>query len=196
MASRAASGSRAAMASRTARCSCERGAPRAGVFEIMCKLCEIRIEALVEQLADHAHQHGIAEASGDRDMEGAIMDHRGFAGMLDILHGDEGGIDARDVVLRRHARGLLGDRAFEEFAGAQQLERAFDDGRCRHQRSARGFDHIDAGTDADADASLDFERDQGFAHRRPRDLELFGEIALGRQAAADRVLAAVDQARN
>src|SRR5206468_12808604 len=72
--------------------------------------------------------------------------------------------------------------------------RTFDDGRCRHQRSARGLDHIDAGTDADADASLDFERDQGFAYRRPRDLELLGELALGRQAAADRVLAAVDQA--
>ena len=172
----------------------ERGAPRAGVFEVVCKLREIRIEALVEQLADHAHQHGIAEASGDRNMERAIMHHRGFAGMLDIFHGDEGGIDARNVVLRRHARGLLGNRALDEFAGAQQLERTFDDGRCRHQHSARALDHIDAGTDADADASLDFERDQGFAYRRPRDLELLGELALGRQAAADRVLAAVDQA--
>ena len=106
----------------------KRGAPRAGILEIMRKLREIGIEALVEQLADHAHQHGIAETSGDRDVEGAVMDHRGFAGVLDVLHRDQGGVDAGDIVLGRHARGLLGDGAFEEFAGAQQLERTLDDG--------------------------------------------------------------------
>ena len=79
----------------------ERGAPRARVLEIMRKLREIGIEALVKELADHTHQHGIAEASGDRDMEGAVVDHRGLAGMVDILHCDEGGVDARDIVLDR-----------------------------------------------------------------------------------------------
>src|SRR3954447_6763825 len=91
----------------------KRGPPRARVFEIVRKLREIGIETLVEQFADHAHQHGVAETSGDRDVEGAVVNHRGFAGMLDILHRDEGGIDARDVRFRRGARGLLGDRTLE-----------------------------------------------------------------------------------
>ena len=67
----------------------ERGAPGARAFEIMRKLREIGIEALVEQLADHADQNGIAEAAGDRDMKRAVVDHRGFAGMLDLLHGQQ-----------------------------------------------------------------------------------------------------------
>lgn len=112
--------------------------------------------------------------------------------MFYILHRDKGRIDAGNVVLRRHARGFFGDGTFQELAGAQQLERALDDGSRRGRRNRRGLDHIDAGTDADAKAALDFERDQGFAHRRPGNLELLGEFAFGRQAAADRVLAAVD----
>ena len=106
----------------------QRRAPGAGVLEIMRKLREIGIEALVEQLADHTHQHGVAEASGDGDMEGAVMDHRGFARVLDISHRNQRGIDASNILPGRHARGLLGDGAFQEFAGAQQLERTFDDG--------------------------------------------------------------------
>ncbi|MEY9451860.1 hypothetical protein ABIG07_000808 [Bradyrhizobium ottawaense] len=172
----------------------ERGAPGARALEIMRELREIGIEALVEQLADDAHQNGIAEAAGDRDVERAVMHHRGFAGMLDILHCEERGVDAGDVVFGRDARGLFGDGAFEEFAGAQQLERALDDGGGCGRGDGSGLDHIDAGADADAQASLDLERNQGFAHGRPGHLELLGELALGRQAAADRVLAAVDQA--
>ncbi len=37
------------------------------------------------------------------------------------------------------------------------------------------------------------ERDQRFAHRRPRHLQLFGKIAFGRETAAHAVFAAVDQ---
>ena len=116
----------------------KRGTPGSRALEVMRKLREIGIEALVEQLADHAHQHGIVETAGDRDMEGAVVHHRGLAGMLDILHGDKRRIDAGDVVVGRHARGLLGDRAFEEFARAQELERAFDAGGRQRRRSAAG----------------------------------------------------------
>ena len=92
----------------------------------MRELGEVGIEPLVEQLADDAHQHGIVETSGDRDVKRAVVDHRGFAGMLHGRHRLERGVDARDIVWRRHPRRLLGDGAFDEFAGAQQFERAFD----------------------------------------------------------------------
>ena len=61
------------------------------------------------------------------------------------------------------------------------------------RRERRGLDDIDPRADADAYPALDFQRDQRFADRRPRDLQLFGEIPFGRQPAADGVFAAVDQ---
>ena len=60
----------------------QRRIPGLRVLEIVRELGEVGIEPLVEQLADDADQHGIVEASGDSDMKRAVMDHRGFAGML------------------------------------------------------------------------------------------------------------------
>ena len=42
----------------------------------------------------------------------------------------------------------------------------------------RRFADINSGADANTDPALDFERDQRFAYRRPRHLQLFGKIAL------------------
>jgi hypothetical protein len=52
---------------------------------------------------------------------------------------------------------------------------------------------VHAGPAAHFDQALDLERDQRLAHRRPGDAELHCQIALGRQARADAVLAVVDQ---
>src|SRR5262249_1883757 len=49
------------------------------------------------------------------------------------------------------------------------------------------------GADANANAAFDFEGDQRFANRRPRDFQLFGKIAFGGKPAADDIFAAVDQ---
>ena len=48
-------------------------------------------------------------------------------------------------------------------------------------RSVAGSADINSGADANADAAFDFERDQRFAHRRPRHFQLLGDIALGRK---------------
>ena len=45
----------------------QRRAPGFRVLEIKRELGEVRIEPLVEQLADDADQHGVVEASGDGD---------------------------------------------------------------------------------------------------------------------------------
>ena len=58
----------------------------------------------------------------------------------------------------------------------------------------RGFADIDAGADANAHQALDLERNQRFAHGRPRHFQLFGQIAFGRKLGADGVFAALDQA--
>ena len=55
----------------------ERGVPRFRVLEIMRQLGEVGIEPLIEEFADHADQHGVIQASGHRDVEGAV------AGCLD-----------------------------------------------------------------------------------------------------------------
>ena len=76
----------------------------------------------------------------------------------------------------------------------KQFERAFDLGRHRQERrERRRFTDINSGADANPNPALDFQRDQGFAHRRPRHLQLFGKIAFGRKPAAHAVFAAVDQ---
>ena len=76
----------------------QRGAPGFRVLEIMRELCEIGIEPLVEQFADDADQHGVVEASRHRDMERAVMDHRGVAGMLHLRHRLQRGVDALDIL--------------------------------------------------------------------------------------------------
>ena len=66
-----------------------------------------------------------------------------------------------------------------------------DDGAKRRHRS--GLADINSGADANANAALDFERDQRLAHRGPRDFQLFGKIAFGGKPAADNIFTAVDQ---
>jgi hypothetical protein len=53
--------------------------------------------------------------------------------------------------------------------------------------------HVDAGAGAHLDPAFDLERDQRLAHRGAAHAELLRQIALGRQARADRELALRDQ---
>ena len=194
MASRAASGAWPAIASRIVRCSASAAPQDLRVLEIVRELCEIGIEPLIEEFADDADKDGVVEAAGDRDMERAVVDHRGFAGMLHRRHRLERGIDALDVsgvaiLAACSAIALsMNSRARNSSNGPSIMADASGDvAEC-----GRVAD-IDAGADADADPALDFERDQRFAHGRPRDFQLFGKIAFGRKPAADGIFAAVDQ---
>src|SRR5437763_13033895 len=92
----------------------ERGAPGFRIFEIMREFCEVGIETLIKEFADDADQDGVVEASCDRDMKRAVMDHRCFAGMLHGGHRLERGIDALDIARSRYPRRLLRDGALDE----------------------------------------------------------------------------------
>ncbi len=102
--------------------------PGVRIFEIMRELGKVGIEALIEQFADDADQHGIVETSRDRDMKGTIVDHRRLAGMLHRRHRRERRVDALDIGRRRHPRRLFGNRTFDELARPQEFERPFDHG--------------------------------------------------------------------
>jgi hypothetical protein len=76
----------------------------------------------------------------------------------------------------------------DDVEGAERA--AVDAARGRRRVERRD---VDARAHAHLDQALDLERDQRLAHRGPRHAELCGEVALGRQARAERELAGRDQ---
>jgi len=83
MARRAASGSRATIASRITRCSDQRGVPGVRISN-NAQFLRVGIEALVETVRHDANQHGVVQASGDRDMECAVMTIEASAGICTV----------------------------------------------------------------------------------------------------------------
>ncbi len=125
-------------------------------------------------------------------MEAAVAGDPSLVCQRLLLDLGEGGIEAGDVGWRCAPRRFLGDRALDEGARAQHLERTFDRllvdaAAARPQRH-----HVDAGADADLEAALDLERDQGFADGGARHAQRLGQLAFGRQPAADGIFAAVN----
>ena len=126
MAAFARSGSRAAIASRTARCSADAGRQEFAVLEIARQALEIRIHALVEHFADEAHQNGVSE-----NARHASYGTRGRA-RSSTWSGDRMSSMRRSTSSRRldigrpdMEGGFGGDRPFDEFARPQQFERTF-----------------------------------------------------------------------
>ena len=169
-----------------------RRAPARRRLEIAREAREVRIDALIEQIADDVADGVIGEHARDREMKRAVgRDALWRSSAAPFMRASVASIPARSA-RRGRLRGLFGDRPFEQRARREDLERTCQRRRRDRGRFLRG-EHIDARPDPDPHASVHLERDQGFAHRRPRNAELRRELALGRQAVADGKLAAVDQ---
>ena len=158
---------------------------------------------LFPQRRHDERKRAVAGGLGNADMEVAVR----CVALLEIAavraHAGDGLAQRGNLRLANAARGECRDFALDEPARGKELEwtgalvvavrrgvRAL--ARCRGR--ARGLPaNKNAGADAYFDASGDFERDQSFAHRRPRHPQQHGELAFGRQARTSRELAAVDQ---
>ena len=90
------------------------------------------------------------------------------------------------------ARGDGRQFGLDQRAGADDVEGAQRGVTDAVARRVQRLD-VDARAHAHLDQPLDFERDQGFAHRWPRHAELRREVALRRQPAAQRPFAGRDQ---
>ncbi len=105
-----------------------------------------------------------------------------------------------DIRLFRRLRGERRALALDHIARAEQLEGARLGGHDVASALAVGLrcgaEDVDAGADAHLDQSFDFQRNQRFAHRRPRHAQLLREVALGRQARARGKLSGADQRSN
>jgi hypothetical protein len=71
-----------------------RRAPRGGGQRMALQPLEIWIDAQVEQLADAAHQHAVAEGLSDGRMEAPIVHEETFAGYLCQNHVEPGDVFA------------------------------------------------------------------------------------------------------
>lgn len=169
-----------------------RGSPGIPVLEITRQSFEIWVHALVEKLADTAHQDGVSENARHHRMELAVERDRHLGRVKYVLHAAQHVVHMFDVNRPNMEGGFGGDRPFEELARPQQLERAFIH-LCGQNLGTRPVGDVDAGADANAYAPLDLEGDQRFTDSRAGDAKLIGQFALGRQAIADCELAGVDQ---
>ena len=110
-----------------------RDPPGGLALDVPRQLREVRVDALIEQVADGAQQHDIAERRDDGAVEAAVHVHP----MLERELGTDLGehrIQPGDVRWRGQARRLLRHRALHERAGAQHLERTLDHGQLRGKR--------------------------------------------------------------
>ncbi len=84
---------------------------------------------------------------------------------------------------RRERRGL----SFEKQAGLCKFE--CSDVETWNLAITRQFQHESASADANFHQALHLQRNYRFANRRPANVELLHELALGRQSRPDRILA-------
>ena len=171
----------------------QRLAPGRRSLEVVAQLVEQRVVAFVEQLGHRAQQRADVGRLGDRQVEQAIAAHRRQAARDIVGHQRQRLAQCLQLPFVTLAGGQRGEFAFDDLAGADDLERAI--GRIDSRRRGGRIDrpHIDARAHAHLDQALDFERDQRLAHRGAGHAELGGQLALGWQAGAQRELAGSDQ---
>jgi hypothetical protein len=133
-------------------------------------------------------------ASAMRRWNIRIGSQRLFARPMLVLHLLQRLFDCRQM---RFLRGFCRQRrafALDHPTGTQQLERSR--GRLNFvcaAGDAAAVEYIDPRSDAYFDQAFDFQRNQRFAHRRPRDTELARQVARRRQARTWREHARADQ---
>jgi len=169
--------------SRDAHASVSR--PGCRVLEIRCETPEIRAHALVEEITHEALDRGIAQDRRNRDMKLAIecgslrrSDCRALLTCAQSSRSSAGKIRVRLDPRRRFRR----NRTLDEGTCAEQVRTAPPPRSRLATGSGRHVGHIDPGTDPDANAPLDLQRDERLADRRAGDIQLLRKLTLGGKA--------------
>ena len=184
---------------RTARCNGVSNGPvflvclSESVLRVERKLFEIWIDTLIEQLADCAHQNRIAQHRDDGDVKLPVEREPPLPRHPLVLDARQYGIKPRHVLVSRPARSLLGNCTFDKDACTEYFEGPLTQSSTGNSRRGPVCNDINAGTDADPQASFDLQRNEGLANRRARNVELFGKLALSREPATDGILSFVNE---
>ena len=101
-----------------------RRAPARRRLEIAREAREVRIDALIEQIADDVADGVIGEHARDREVKGAVGGDTFCAGFRGAFHAGERRVDPGEVRRRGNLRRLFCDRPFEQRARGEDLERA------------------------------------------------------------------------
>jgi len=108
--------------------------PHGRILDVPREPLEVRIDPLIEKLADEAHQHCIIECRNDRNVELPIQRQPALGSYPCRLDDGEYLIEAGNVGVRGPARRLFRDGAFDERARPNDLERPFDRRRASDDR--------------------------------------------------------------
>lgn len=138
--------------------------PSAVVLETGRKPLKVWIDALVEQLANKALQHGIAKHRGNGCVKLAVNSDHGVAVFWEILHALQHLIQSLDVGSRRFQRRFRCDSTFDELPGPQKFEwplNAVDVADLRWRDS--GVGDVDSRTYPDIYQPLNLKRDERLA---------------------------------
>ncbi len=108
----------------------QRGLPGLPVLEIAGEALKIRVHALVEHLADEAHENRVAQDAGDGGVEFPIEPDGLLGRMTARPHAAEHIVDRGDVLLLDHHRCFGCNGALDELARIEHTAMKVD--RARH----------------------------------------------------------------
>ncbi len=173
----------------------ERLTPGAGILEIVGKVLEIGVYALVEQAPDEMDEYLVLQNRSNRDMKLPIERNEFLVRPAAPIHSGEHSVEFLDMFRLRSNRRFGRNGSFDDLPRPQCLEGSF--GRVPLIEPSGGpagrADNGDAGPDIDTDEAFDLERNQCFPDARPGHAEAFRELTLRRQPASNRKFASIDQ---
>jgi len=137
----------------------------------------------VPQIFDHVTNRTVARRRGDRHVKPPVRLLDTHIRAVFLIHIFENGGEFVEPLVRNGRRRQCRGFSFEQDARLRELERANIQFEAAH---FRGWDPGDINTGAAPrlDQAPNFQCNHRFPNRRPADLELLGEVALGGQAHA------------